>query len=247
MRAVCLLARLENRLVTTAATPSDQPLQRRKRPLWALILTWIVRLALLYLLYRVVRNPWPLLHSRVFPALLLWIGFSAYWGRAARNRAPDISSETKKSTVFHQIVLNAALLLLFIPVPGLTGWFLPERLHYLVAAGAVIQALFVLLAVWARRHLGSNWSGSVRIGEGHQLVRTGPYRILRHPIYTAMLGMFLGTAISSSQYHALLGFVILIFAYLRKTRMEEEILGQTFGAEYESYRRESWALVPFVF
>ena len=234
-------------MAASVTAGSDQPLQRRTLPKWARVLTWIVRRALLYLLYRVVRNPWPLLHSRVFPALLLWIGFSVYWGRAARNRAPDKSSETKKSTIFHQVVLNAAMLLLFIPVPGLTGWFLPERLHYLVAAGAIIQASFILLAIWARRYLGSNWSGSVRIGVGHELVRSGPYRILRHPIYTAMLGMFLGTAISSSQYHALLGFVILIFAYLRKTRLEEEILGQTFGTEYDVYRRDSWALVPFVY
>ncbi|HKD81145.1 MAG TPA: isoprenylcysteine carboxylmethyltransferase family protein [Candidatus Angelobacter sp.] len=234
-------------MASSVTAASDQPLQRRKFPLWARIVTWIVRLALLYLLYRVVRNPWPLLHSRVFPALLLWIGFSVYWGRAARNRAPDRSSETKKSTLFHQIVLNAALLLLFIPVPGLTAWFLPERLHYLVPVGAIIQAAFIFLAIWARRHLGRNWSGSVRIGEGHELVRSGPYRLMRHPIYTAMLGMSLGTAISSSQYHALLGLVILFLAYLRKTRLEEQILQQTFGAEYDAYRCDTWALVPLVF
>lgn len=234
-------------MVTTAAATPDQPVPRRKLTPWQRVLVWIARLVLLYLLYRVVRNPWPLLHSRVFPALLLWIGFSVYWGIAAKNRAPDKSSESKKSTMFHQIVLNASLLLLFIPVPGLTGWFLPERLHYLVAAGAIIQVAFILLAIWARRHLGRNWSHSVRIGANHELVRTGPYRILRHPIYTAMLGMSLGTAISSSQYHALLGLVIVTFAYLRKTRMEEQILGQTFGTEYEAYRRDSWVLVPLVF
>jgi len=58
----------------------------------------------------------------------------------------------------------------------------------------------------------------------HELVRTGPYRLLRHPIYTAMLGMFLGTAIASSQFHALLGLAILVVAYLRKTRLEDQIL-----------------------
>ena len=234
-------------MAAIATSASDQPLQRRRLPLWGRILVWIVRLVLLYLLYRVVRNPWPLLHSRVFPALLLWIGFTVYWSIAGRNSAPTKSSESTKSTWFHQLVINAALLLLFIPVPGLTGWFLPERLHYLVTAGAILQAGFILLAVWARLHLGRNWSHAVRIGVDHELVRSGPYRILRHPIYTAMLGMFLGTAISSSQYHALLGLIILIFAYLRKTRMEEQILEQTFGAEYETYRRDTWALVPLVF
>jgi protein-S-isoprenylcysteine O-methyltransferase Ste14 len=121
------------------------------------------------------------------------------------------------------------------------------RFHFLVALGALVQSASLLLAVWARRHLGSNWSASVRIAEDHQLIRTGPYRVLRHPIYTAMLGMFLGTAIASSQYHALLGLALLVAAYLRKTRLEEQILRGTFGVEYDAYRRQTWALVPLLF
>jgi protein-S-isoprenylcysteine O-methyltransferase Ste14 len=185
--------------------------------------------------------------NRVSPALILWIIFSVYWTIASRNSSPTRSSESKLSTGLHQISLNAALLLLFWQAPGLTGWFLPRQFHFLVAVGAIIQAAFILLAVWARRHLGRNWSGEVRIAVDHQLVRTGPYRLLRHPIYTAMLGMFLGTAIASSQYHALLGLAILVVAYLRKTRLEEQILRQTFGTEFDAYRRDTWALVPLLF
>jgi protein-S-isoprenylcysteine O-methyltransferase Ste14 len=208
---------------------------------------WIVRLMLLFLVIKLIRNPWPLLRSRVFPALLLWIAFSVYWGIAGQNSAPDKSPESGTSKWFHQIVLLLALVVLLAPIPGLTGWFLPQQPHYLVPLGAIIQAAFILLAVWARRHLGRNWSAAVRIGEDHELVRTGPYRLLRHPIYTAMLGMFVGTAIASSQYHALLGLAILVLAYVRKTRMEEQILHQTFGVEYDAYRRDTWALVPFLF
>jgi len=215
-------------------------------PLWQRLLVWAVRILLLLSIIKVARNPWPLLRSRVFPAMLLWIIFWIYWGIAGRNSAPTKTSESTASKWFHQIVLNLALILLFLPVPGLTRWFLPQRLHFLVIAGATVQAAFILLAVWARRHLGRNWSGAVRIGVDHELVRTGPYRLLRHPIYTAMLGMFLGTAISSSQYHALLGLAILVLAYIRKSRMEEQILRQTFGAEYDAYRRETWGLIPLL-
>lgn len=185
--------------------------------------------------------------SRVAPAIVIWLVFSIYWTIASKNSAPSARSESKASTVFHQIVLNAALLLLFIPVPGLTGWFLPSRFHFLVVVGVVVQVAFFLLAISARKHLGRNWSAEVRVGEGHELVRTGPYRILRHPIYTAMLGMFVGTAIASSQYHALLAVVILVIAYLRKTRLEENIMSDTFGAEWEVYRQDTWRLVPLVF
>ena len=103
------------------------------------------------------------------------------------------------------------------------------------------------MAVWARRHLGRNWSAAVRIGEDHELVRTGPYRLLRHPIYTAVLGMCVGTAIASSQYHALLAAAMVLVAYIRKSRLEEQILRKTFGAEYDSYRRHTWALVPLLY
>lgn len=185
--------------------------------------------------------------NRVTPAILLWLVFSIYWTIASTNSAKARSSESKASTAFHQIVLNVALLLLFIPVPGLTGWFLPRRFYFLVGVGVIVQAAFFLLAVSARRHLGRNWSAEVRIGEGHELVRTGPYRMLRHPIYTAMLGMFAGTAIASSQYHALLAIAILVIAYLRKTRLEENIMRETFGVEWDSYQKNTWRLVPLLF
>ena len=210
---------------------------------------WVLRLAVMPLnIALLVAIAWYIFtrEPRVFPAFLLWLAFSIYWGISARNSAPSKTSESKASSVFHQIVLNIAIILLFAPLPGLRGWFLPQRLS-LAVAGVLAQVGFIVLAIWARRHLGRNWSSAVRIGEGHALVRSGPYRLLRHPIYTAMLGMFLGTALASGQYHALLGFALLLVAYLRKTRMEEQILRETFGAEYDTYRQHTWALVPLVF
>lgn len=177
-------------------------------------------------------------------AMVLWVAFFAYWGFASRNQAPTQRSESMGSTYLHQGLLAAALLLLFMQLSGLSGWFIPQRFHAAVAIGAIVQGAGMSLAIWARRHLGRNWSAEVRIGVDHELVRTGPYRWIRHPIYTAMLGMFTGTAIASSQYHALLGVVILFFAYIRKTRLEEEILSRTFPTDYAAYRRGTWRLIP---
>jgi protein-S-isoprenylcysteine O-methyltransferase Ste14 len=178
---------------------------------------------------------------------MLWIAFFVYWDIASRNQAPTERSESVGSTYLHQGLLGGALLLLFLQVPGLNGWFIPQRFHAAVAIGAVVQGAFLLLAVWARRHLGRNWAAEVRIGVDHELVRTGPYRWVRHPIYTAMLGMFTGTAIASSQYHALLGVALLFVAYIRKTRLEEEILSRTFPTDYDAYRRSTWRLIPPVY
>jgi protein-S-isoprenylcysteine O-methyltransferase Ste14 len=190
-------------------------------------------------------SPWQ--NNRLLLSALLWLVFGVYWLIASLSSAPTKDSESRVSTWFHQFLLAAALLLAVLPIPGLTGWFLPSSLHFVIVIGAIVQAGFMLLAVWARRHLGRNWSAEVRIAVDHELVRTGPYRFLRHPIYTAMLGMLLGTAIASSQYHALLGLALLAVAYLRKTHLEDQILYQTFGADFETYRRNTWALVPLVY
>ena len=176
----------------------------------------------------------------------LWIAFIAYWSVAAKNSGAAKSSESQRSRSIHELLLNGGLLLLFLPVPGLAGHFLVQA-RYVTLAGLGVQAAFFLLALWSRRHLGRNWSTKVRIAEEHELVRSGPYRFVRHPIYTAMLGMALGTTIVSGQYHSLLGLVIIAIAYWRKIRIEEAALGGAFGAEYDEYRRKSWALVPLIF
>jgi protein-S-isoprenylcysteine O-methyltransferase Ste14 len=179
-------------------------------------------------------------------SLILWLIFSVYWSIAARDSASTQSSESKFSRAFHVLWVNGALLLLILPVPGLTHRFIPEN-KILIAVGLLIQATFLLLAVWARRHLGSNWAGEVRIAQGHQLVRSGPYHFVRHPIYTAVLGMYIGTALVSGQIHAPIALVLVTLAYWRKIRMEEEILAQTFGSDWTAYRSSTYALIPPLF
>lgn len=176
----------------------------------------------------------------------LWIGFVWYWSAAARGAAPTQSAESRASRRLHQFLMNGALLLLFVPVPGLRHRFLPAS-TVLVATGLALQAAFALFAVWARRHLGRNWSGAITVAEDHQLVRTGPYRVVRHPIYSAMVGMFLGTTVVSGEWHALVALALIVVAYGRKIRLEERSLRGVFGPAYDAYRRESWALIPWVF
>jgi protein-S-isoprenylcysteine O-methyltransferase Ste14 len=213
---------------------------------------WAARIVLLTVLGLLI---WLTVWMRPRVGMLLtagvWFAFEIYWGLAARNSARAKSSEPQKSRALHVAMLYLSLLLLFIPVPGLRGSFLPAwsvnvfgGVSVWMAIGLALQVAFFALAAWARRHLGRNWSGEVRIGEGHQLVRSGPYRCLRHPIYTAVFGMSIGTAIVGGQIHALVGLAILTVAYARKIPMEEKALREAFGAEYEAYRRKSWALFP---
>lgn len=182
----------------------------------------------------------------VLPSILLWVAFSLYWTWASRVSAEAARSESRGSTALHQIVLNLAMLVSIVPpIRGVTIPVLPHC-QIAVACGATLQFASILLAVWARRHLGANWSAEVRIAESHRLVQTGPYRYLRHPIYTAMLGMFLGTAIATGELHSLVALAVMVLAYVRKMRLEEQMLGETFGADFTRWKGRTKLILPFL-
>jgi len=175
----------------------------------------------------------------------LWVLFVGYWSMAARRTAPTERSESAASRAVHTRLMNLSFLLLFFPVPGLRGRLLPLT-PAVTVIGLTVQGLSFLLAVWARRHLGRNWSGAITVAQDHQLVRSGPYRLVRHPIYTAMFGMFLGSGIVSGELHALLALGVIAAAYWRKIRLEERTLREVFGPAYLEYSRETRALIPFL-
>lgn len=83
--------------------------------------------------------------------------------------------------------------------------------------------------------------------ENHELVKDGPYRWIRHPIYSGVLLMILGTALASGRAQGLLAFLIALIALYLKSRVEEHWMESLFSEGYSAYRKRSWALVPFVF
>jgi protein-S-isoprenylcysteine O-methyltransferase Ste14 len=206
----------------------------------------LLRLILLGIIVGLVYLAPPLKNWPMWVSAAGWVGFSVYWGIAAKNSAAAKSSEAARSRRVHELLTNGALLLLFLPVPGLRHSFLPASPVW-VPVGLALQSAGFALAVWARRHLGSNWSGRIEIKTDHELVRSGPYRWLRHPIYTALLGIYVGTALVDNQTHALIGIAIIAVAYWRKVRMEEAKLRETFGRGYDDYRRATWGALPGVF
>jgi protein-S-isoprenylcysteine O-methyltransferase Ste14 len=172
----------------------------------------------------------------------LWIAWLVYWILAARSAAPGASFERRASRFLHlgaALISLAALLLRPVHV-GLPGEGVVD------AAGDVATGLGLAFAIWARIHLGQCWSGRVEVKHGHRVVRTGPYALVRHPIYAGILMAIAGSAMVAGELTAFLAVVLMTVAYLRKVRMEEAVLLQSFGPEYEGYRREVKALVPFV-
>ena len=180
-----------------------------------------------------------------YSCLACWIAFSVYWDIAAKNASPAKSSETKSSRSLHVFLANTAVILIGAPIQGL-GRFLPVW-SLLMTVGLGIEIVGLGVAIWARRHLGRNWSGEITIKHEHQLIQSGPYRYLRHPIYTGILMMYAGLTVATGEWLGVVGLAVAVLAYWRKTRMEEATLGTAFGAAYDAYRRDTWAIVPGVF
>ena len=126
--------------------------------------------------------------------------------------------------------------------------FLPIdwRAQYLVVAIIVLVVLASLIFVTAAvRMLGKQWSLQARVLEHHELVRRGPYRIVRHPIYTGMFGMLIASSLAHGHW---LGLIIASIVYYLGTVMrvhsEEKLLREQFGSQYEEYAREVPAFIP---
>jgi protein-S-isoprenylcysteine O-methyltransferase Ste14 len=117
---------------------------------------------------------------------------------------------------------------------------------YVDTAGAGLGVAGVALAIWSRRVLGASWSAVVRIVRGQHLVRTGPYAVVRNPIYSGMALAVFGTALVTGTLCGLVGFVLVLVALWQKGRMEERFLLAEFGDEYAAYQQEVKFLIPFV-
>jgi protein-S-isoprenylcysteine O-methyltransferase Ste14 len=179
--------------------------------------------------------------------LVLWLIWAAYWLAAARGAKPVRQRQAPwaRAALLAQMVLTAILLA---PLHW-SGWLWTQLIgggwtRYWIAVALVVAGL--VLCIWARRVLGGNWSGSVTVKEGHELVQTGPYRSIRHPIYTGVLLMILGTGLAAGRVHGLLAFPIALLALWFKLRVEERWMGAEFGERYAAYKGKTWALIPFV-
>src|SRR5262245_47055375 len=129
------------------------------------------------------------------------------------------------------------------PLGAARAW-VPTSPSEWLGAAVVLVGLFV--TVWARLVLGSNWSGAVAFKQDHELIERGPYRLVRHPIYTGILMMALGTAILQARISSFVFCGALPIGLWCKLRAEEELLTRPFPEAYPSYRQRVRGLIPFV-
>ena len=185
-------------------------------------------------------------YKYAFPAM--WLAYFGYWWAVSRNVKAPVRQEPAPSRVARLVLMVSAGLLLGlsrIPFSPLDKRFFPSG-EGSFWSGAVVTAAGLLFSVWARRHLGSNWSQNVTVKQGHELIQSGPYRFVRHPIYTGLLVAFLGSAIARGEWRGLLAVALVFITLWNKLRLEEKWMRAEFGESYRNYSRRVAALVPHI-
>ena len=180
---------------------------------------------------------------------VVWIVFIVYWRIKAAGTKTTQRIEPAASRIIRAVVLLIVVAILSIPripLPWLYRQLWPSGL-WSFCIGAVVTVAGLLFAVWARRHLASNWSSAVTIKQGHELITTGPYALVRHPIYTGILTGFLGSAIALCQVRGIIGIVLMFLVFWAKFRREEQWMRSQFGETYSIYALRTAALVPYLF
>ncbi|SRR6266496_4708676 len=176
----------------------------------------------------------------------LWIIFAVVWVVAWLRTKRTQERAAFHSRLLYSIPIAGGSYLMFSDnIPG--GWL---RLH-IVPKNTVVEVIAVCLtaagiafAIWARFYLGQNWSSVVSVKVGHELIRTGPYAWVRHPIYSGLLLALFGTALARDKAIGMIALPLFWLGFWIKSRFEEQFMRKTFGQEYEEYSSSTGALVP---
>ncbi|HEX3700303.1 MAG TPA: isoprenylcysteine carboxylmethyltransferase family protein [Phenylobacterium sp.] len=175
---------------------------------------------------------------------VLWAAFLVSWYAAMLWTARAVARTSWLSRLGDYAIYFLGFGLLFTPaasVPPL--WPTPEPVGYGLM---VLEVAAFAFAWWARVHLGSLWSGMITLREGHHVVDTGPYRLVRHPIYTGFIGAAWALALITPTPAKLAGAVVLTLQMAWKARREEAFLRHELGPDaYDAYSARTPMLVPF--
>ena len=174
---------------------------------------------------------------------LCWIAWSLAFVRPQRSAAGEKKSVRAPSSRWGILLVTMAY--------GCEWAFIRPRGFHPPDAALVASILIgppcVVLAWMATRHLDKQWRFEAALSEDHELIKTGPYRWLRHPIYASMLGMLLETGLAKAWWPLLVGGVVFyILGTEIRIRAEERLLAARFGEEFSRYRRTARAYIPFL-
>jgi len=176
----------------------------------------------------------------------IWVAWCIVWLLMAAWSKPSKRREFPWQRLEHVIPLVFGFLLIYKEAfawKWLADRIVPES-SAVALIGLALTVGGLIFAVWARIALGANWSGTVTIKSGHNLIRRGPYRWIRHPIYTGLLASLVGTVLLQGEVRAFLGFAVILFALYRKARREERFLSEEFGDEFAEHTKHTGMFLP---
>ena len=177
---------------------------------------------------------------------LAWVATAVYFlaSMLVANRIKR--RETGGARVLDRVLLFGGYFLLFgeIPIFGVRNLHFMAQMKALQIAGVVITFAGLGLTNWSRARLGRYWSGVVALKQDHRLIQSGPYRVVRHPLYTGIILAAIGVVLCITTWSGLGGIVLLTACFERRAHKEDALLASEFGAEFEIYRQRTGRLVP---
>jgi protein-S-isoprenylcysteine O-methyltransferase Ste14 len=179
---------------------------------------------------------------------ICWIIFVIVWllGAISTNRTIYRESSAERARYWLVLVIGYFLVIKSSSLPSPFDWLLVPHTTSSAWIGAVLSVSGLVFAIWARVILGRNWSGVITLKEGHELIERGPYRIVRHPIYTGILAMFAGTAIAIGYFGGFVGLLLVFVSFWLKLKREEDLMLKHFPAKYAAYQGRVKRIIPFL-
>jgi protein-S-isoprenylcysteine O-methyltransferase Ste14 len=176
----------------------------------------------------------------------IWAAFGIYWliasskGKAAQTHEPPYYRLARLG------VLGITFSLLFWKpsAAGILGRRFVFESRTVECIGFGLALAGFAIATWARVHLAQYWSDKIILKVDHQLIRSGPYAYVRHPIYSGVLLAVLGTALLLGEARGLLAFALMLVNYAIKAKREEGVLAEHFGYEFREHARRAGFLLP---
>ena len=178
--------------------------------------------------------------------LACWVSLAVYWNISARSVKSAAEPQNFAARLARMPVWLGFVLFIVAGVHPF-GPVVMRRTVFSDSAAVAICVLGMFVAIWSRKALGAEWSRDVELKQGHKLVEHGPYRFMRHPIYTGHLLMGLGTAIASGRLVAFAGLASFLAGFWIKLNQEERLLMRSFPDEYPAYQARVKALIPYLF
>jgi len=174
--------------------------------------------------------------------LASWVAFFAFWFLNWHRVKRTVEQQSRWTRVTFTLPVIVGLVLL---TSRGSGRVLPET-EFVALLASGISIFGVATTIWARSSLADNWSADITFKEGHELVQRGPYRFVRHPIYTGILSMILAVAISFGNIRGFVGTVLAALGFWYKLSLEEALMTRHFPDSYPPYRARVKALIPWI-